>query len=103
MENFGWLRRGADGQWRTWFGQVVPASDVLVATHKHGGRELGWQRFPEKQIAQVYMACEAAIDAYPTIRGVMGHDDVAPGRKKDPGPAWPMDEFRGWLLDRGGP
>jgi len=74
---------------------------VIVAKHKNGGKELGWHTFGQKQIADIYLACEALVDAYPTLTEVAGHDDVAPGRKKDPGPAFPMDEFRAWLFDRG--
>ena len=28
------------------------------------------------------------------IKEILGHDDIAPKRKWDPGPAFPMDQFR---------
>jgi len=31
---------------------------------------------------------------------VVGHDDIAPARKTDPGPAFPMDSLRGYLVGR---
>lgn len=34
------------------------------------------------------------------IKEVLGHDDVSPYRKNDPGPAFPMESFRVKLLGR---
>jgi N-acetylmuramoyl-L-alanine amidase len=101
LENVGFLRPSATG-WRPWFGgpDLDPA-DYIKAKHKNGGPEMGWQKFPEAQVSAAYLVCEALIDAYPTIVEVAGHDDIAPLRKRDPGPAFDMDKFRSWLFDRG--
>lgn len=94
--NAGFLRRRSS-QWFTYWGDVVPDADVIVAPHKHGKKILGWQKFPDAQIASIYAQCAAACDKYPDIRLLLGHDDVAPGRKLDPGPAFPLDKLRAWL------
>jgi N-acetylmuramoyl-L-alanine amidase len=96
MVNPGWLKQ-RDGKWLTWWGEVVPDKDVIVTRHKHGGKVLGWRTYPDAQVAATYAICAALCDKYPDIKLLLGHDDVAPGRKKDPGPAFPIDKLRGWL------
>jgi N-acetylmuramoyl-L-alanine amidase len=97
LDNPGKLRRTASG-WTTEFGDRVADHDVVIDDH---GR--GWHAFSNEQIVAAYEACEALIDRYPSIHLVLGHSEVAvpAGRKSDPGPAFPMDTFRGWLLGRG--
>ena len=34
------------------------------------------------------------------IQDILGHDDIAPYRKNDPGPIFPMESFRAKLLGR---
>lgn len=101
LDNYGALQRDGKGSWRTWWGEHVPDDLVVVATHKNGGHERGWHAYSSAQIQTAYEICEALIDAYPTIEDVLGHDDIAPTRKIDPGPAFPMDSFRSWLFGRG--
>lgn len=96
LVNAGFLRRRSS-QWFTYWGSTVPDSDVIVAPHKHGKKVLGWHKFTDAQIASIYAQCAASCDKYPDIRLLLGHDDVAPGRKLDPGPAFPLEKLRSWL------
>jgi len=34
------------------------------------------------------------------LKDILGHDDIAPGRKNDPGPAFPLTNIRGRILGR---
>jgi len=66
---------------------------LLKARHKNGGPVCEWERFTAEQLA----ACEAvskALVARYRLDDVVGHDDIAPDRKNDPGPAFPMEKLR---------
>lgn len=63
---------------------VVPPQDVVEA---HGG---AWQRFTEAQIATAQALVDALVAAGVPARHV-GHADLDPSRKADPGPAWMRD------------
>jgi N-acetylmuramoyl-L-alanine amidase len=93
LDNPGWLKKTPTG-WKTWFGVDWPSDQVVELQHKHGGKLLGWATFPERQLQGLDLAGQALIAAYPSLVAVAGHDDVAPGRKRDPGPAFPMNRFR---------
>jgi len=47
--------------------------------------------FPDEQVEANRAIIAALFAAYP-IEDVVGHEDVAPGRKPDPGPNYPWDK-----------
>lgn len=59
------------------------------------GHEFGYRAFPEAQIASVITLCKAILARHPriTARNVVGHSDVAPSRKEDPGELFPWDRL----------
>lgn len=54
------------------------------------GHEFGYIPFPKKQVASVINLCQD-IQARNTIKYVLGHSDVAPTRKQDPGELFPWE------------
>ena len=102
IANWGKLERTAAGGWVSWTGRAIPAERVVHAEHRHApGVERGWEMFDEAQFFATVAAAQAIVTAYglaPT--DVVGHDDISPLRKVDPGPAFPMDRFRALVFGR---
>jgi len=71
----------------------VPAERLLHALHKHGGAFRAWERYAPPQVATAVALCAALQMRYPSLVEIVGHDDIAPGRKSDPGPAWDWKAF----------
>lgn len=72
--------------------------EVLIAVHRNGKRAEPWHKYTEIQIERVKEICRLLIEEY-NIKYILGHEEIAPGRKTDPGPAFPLDELREELVD----
>lgn len=99
LENAGKLAPHLENHWRAWFGGVYHGDEVLEATHKLEDEPAGWQIFTPEQLDAAVEVALAIIDYYALI-DVLGHDDVSPHRKVDPGPAFPMMSFRSKVMGR---
>jgi N-acetylmuramoyl-L-alanine amidase len=99
LVNAGKLRKNSSGQWVAWSNKVIPAEDVTVAKHKDESSDAGWHEYTEAQIEAVSMVGSLLNKTY-NFTDVLGHDDVSPGRKVDPGPLFPMNSFRSIILGR---
>lgn len=98
LDNAGRLVRKEEG-WMSAFGGTYSSSQVMQSAHKHGGAIYGWHIYTEAQLETLLEVCLALYDTYGML-DVVGHDDVAPKRKVDPGPAFPMESFRAKIVGR---
>ena len=96
IENWGPLGKSAAG-WVSWSGTLVDGDRVIEARHQSGAPNCGWETFTQAQVGAAAEAARAICAAY-GIAEIVGHDDIAPGRKSDPGPAWDMCAFRSRVL-----
>jgi N-acetylmuramoyl-L-alanine amidase len=82
--------------------RAYPDDDVLVANHRHdpaGTPPSGWHEYTEAQMEAALAVGSLLMQRY-QLKDVLGHEDIAPGRKTDPGPAFPLRSFRSRLLGR---
>lgn len=98
LDNSGRLVREG-GQWKTWTRRPVPDDQVVELTHPNETKPSGWHTYSEAQIASCLEAA-VALHAIYKFEDILGHEDIAPGRKVDPGPAFPMGSFKARVLGR---
>lgn len=102
LDNAGQLEQ-VGGRWISGVSKRhYPDEEVLIARHRQqpaSAPPSGWHEYTEAQI-EAALAAGLAIVAHYGLRDVLGHEDIAPGRKTDPGPAFPLTSFRARLLGR---
>ncbi len=96
IDNAGVLEKRAEGYY-TYFGKRIDDSQVVLATHKNSITEQAWEAYNEKQLELVEEICLLLKEKY-NITEIVGHDDIAPKRKQDPGPAFPLEKLRQKIL-----
>lgn len=104
--NRGWLNeRRADGYWRqstkyrgqTYHSRWYSPDEVVVQKHPNPAVYVptfgpgttantpAWAKYTDKQMEVLDALVPVIIDHY-NVREVVGHDEITPGRKQDPGP-----------------
>ena len=78
---------------------TVPGEDVLIATHKNETKEAAWHEYTSSQLEVSVEIAALLVKTY-GLKDVLGHDDISPIRKSDPGPAFPMGSFRSRAMGR---
>ena len=98
LENPGRLSKRGD-KYYSYFEKEYPSNEVVERIHKHEDQASFWLSYTEKQLESCMQVCELLLIKYPII-DILGHDDISPFRKNDPGPMFPMESFRSKLLGR---
>lgn len=98
LDNAGLLTKQSENSYLSWFGKSYPANEVLAATHRNQQTEKFWHLYTEEQLTACLEVCRILSAHYP-IKFVLGHEEISPGRKVDPGPAFPLEKLREKVLD----
>lgn len=97
LDNAGILNKTGN-EYLAWFGKKYPEGQVIEAIHRNEKKTAYWHIYTEKQIETCSEICRLLIEKYGKIKNILGHEEIAVGRKQDPGPAFPLDKFRNRLL-----
>jgi N-acetylmuramoyl-L-alanine amidase len=102
LDGFGFLGNAGAGKWK-FRSTAIPDGDVVVAKHKFGTPTGGWPKYPQAQLDAALELARLLFKEYGSLEDVVGHDDISPGRKQDPGPTFPMESFRASVKGQAAP
>jgi N-acetylmuramoyl-L-alanine amidase len=100
LVNWGRLKY-RDGKYYTWAGQEVPQSQTVWLPRKVDGKAYFWQTYTDAQVHACFDVAAAIVKEY-GLMGILGHDDISPRRKDDPGPAFDMTGLREYVARKNG-
>lgn len=92
IDNAGKLTKSGN-KYFSWFGKEYPAELVFEGVHRNENTLSYWHRYTQEQIDSVFKVSEAIREKY-AIKLILGHEEIAPDRKTDPGPAFPLEKLR---------
>jgi N-acetylmuramoyl-L-alanine amidase len=70
-----------------------PGFSIFTGKHQNGGPIETWENFPTQQLTSLFSVSKLLVTRY-NLDDITGHDCIAPERKNDPGPAFPMLRLR---------
>ncbi len=79
--------------------KIMDPKDCARLQHKNGEGTPFWQIYPEEQMEVAIGVARAICETY-GIKDIAGHYDIAPTRKRDPGPAFNMLSFKSAVFGR---
>jgi N-acetylmuramoyl-L-alanine amidase len=96
IDNAGRLQQQGD-DFSSWTGGLYEEQEAVQAFYRDEAEPSWWHRYPGIQLEVVENLCLLLIKTYHIDR-ILGHEEIAPERKEDPGPAFPLDALRQRLL-----
>ena len=81
--------------------QVFLVGKILIFLNKHSigieinnpGHDHGYKKFSSKQINSVIKLLKLLTKKYKIKKNILGHSDISPDRKKDPGEKFPWKKL----------
>lgn len=92
--NPGMLNEKGKADW----GQAAEVKEIVKkSTPNHGSGY--WLPYTPEQIAAVTAICRAVVEEYPDCNEIVTHWEIAPKRKIDTNPLFPLDDLRKSVFD----
>lgn len=92
LENAGLLIE-RDNHYYAWFGKQVSSDQVVKLVNPQTGFEALWQTYTQIQLSTLKEVCKVLLRNY-RFRRIVGHSEISLSGKIDPGPAFPLDEYK---------
>jgi N-acetylmuramoyl-L-alanine amidase len=92
LQNTGLLTE-FDGHYYAWYGKKIPEKQVVELVNPLTGFHDFWQSYPDVQLQTLREVCLLLIKTY-KIRRIVGHNEISLTGKIDPGPAFPLADFK---------
>ena len=83
IANYGWLNQQGDGSYKRSDTPRFDAGQVTVAPMPSGSAVMGWENYPTAQLEAIERVSRGLLAAYPSIGEILGHQEIAPGRKSN--------------------
>jgi N-acetylmuramoyl-L-alanine amidase len=100
LDNAGYLRK-ENGHWlrkKT----VIPPDRVEEAVHWKERSKRGWEIFPKVQLDTALAVVKALVQHY-NLQDILGHDMINLINRTDPGPLFPIEDWREQIYGRRDP
>lgn len=97
LDNAGELSDNGNGKFISWFNRVYASDEVFSGIQRNRTTASFWHAYTEEQLEKTFDVCELICEHY-NIKEIVGHEEIAPARKLDPGPAFPLDRMREQIL-----
>lgn len=92
LENAGLLKQRGTCYF-TWFGKKVPEYQVVKLVNPQTGSLSCWHTYTDYQLNALREVIGLLLLHY-KFKHIVGHSEISLSGKIDPGPAFPMDEFK---------
>jgi N-acetylmuramoyl-L-alanine amidase len=89
---------------KPWFGTAYDVAEFniqRVSTKEHG--DGWWMPYTEAQIEAVRALLRVLFDGVPSLKDIVAHWYISPGRKTDTNPLFPLDQIKSLTLGRDDP
>jgi N-acetylmuramoyl-L-alanine amidase len=96
LDNAGRVKQDKNGNWVK-RKHIIPANRVIKARHKNDPIDRHYEGYTEAQLKAAQCVARALVNKY-QLKDIIGHDDISPDRRYDPGPLFPMEDWREDLI-----